>query len=80
VRRGLTHPRSLHDASVRNATVGHIYDVVLRGRGAMPSYAAQIPVHDRWAIVAYVRALQFSQSARIEDATPSEKRKLEEEP
>jgi len=79
VRRGFTRPPSLHTDKLRQAPVGHLYDVVRRGLGAMPSYAAQIPVADRWAIVAYVRALQFSQNARLEDVPPFERRSLERE-
>jgi hypothetical protein len=45
--------------------VGHIFDVVTNGFGAMPDYAEQIPVRDRWAIVGYVRVLQYSQSPEL---------------
>lgn len=67
VRRGFRKPPSLHDDKNRALKVGHIYDVIYRGLGAMPAYRTQIDVEDRWAIVAYVRALQRSQNARIED-------------
>src|SRR5690242_2769498 len=68
VRRGYTRPPSLHDPKLREATVGHFVDVMTNGWGAMPSYASQIPAGDRWAIAAYVRALQRSQHATIADA------------
>ena len=58
VRRGFKRPPSLHEERLRTAEQGYLFDVITRGFGVMPSYAAQIPVNDRWAIVAYVRALQ----------------------
>lgn len=62
VRRGFTKPPTYNDDRLRNAPVGHFYDVITNGQGRMSSYAAQIPVADRWAIVAYIRALQISQN------------------
>ncbi len=64
VRRGYRPPPSLHVERLRDAPVGHFYDVMTRGLGAMPDYAQQIPPEDRWAISAYVKALQLSQHAR----------------
>ncbi len=61
-RRGFTKPPTYHDDRLRNAPVGHFYDVITNGKGVMSGYAAQIPVVDRWAIVAYIRALQVSQN------------------
>lgn len=61
VRRGFRRAASYHDDRLRQAPVGHFFDVITNGWGAMPSYAPQIPVQDRWAIIAYVRALQLSQ-------------------
>ncbi len=61
VRRGFRRAASFHDERLRTAPVGHYFDAMTNGWGAMPSYARQIPVHDRWAIVAYIRALQISQ-------------------
>ena len=61
VERGYTQPPSYHIARLRNAPVGHLFRVITLGYGSMPSYAAQIPPRDRWAIVAYIRALQLSQ-------------------
>ncbi len=61
VRRGFRRAASFHDERLRAAPVGHYFDAMTNGWGAMPSYAPQIPVKDRWAIVAYIRALQISQ-------------------
>ncbi len=58
VRRGYTRPPSYHTEQLRGAPVGHFYDVITNGWGRMSGYAAQVPVGDRWAIVAYIRALQ----------------------
>lgn len=62
-RRGFNRPKpaSLHQDRLRQAPVGHFFDVITNGWGAMPPHAAQIPVEDRWKIIAYVRALQLSQ-------------------
>lgn len=62
VRRGFPAPPTYHDDRLRNAPVGHFFDVMTRGWGRMNSYAAQITPADRWAIVAYIRALQLSQN------------------
>jgi len=61
VRRGFRRAASFNDERLRQAPVGHYFDAITNGWGAMPSYAAQIPVQDRWAIVSYIRALQLSQ-------------------
>lgn len=60
VRRGFRRPPSYYEQRLREAPVGHFFDVVTNGWGAMPSYAAQVPVQDRWAIIAYIRALQLT--------------------
>jgi mono/diheme cytochrome c family protein len=70
VRRGYRQPRSFHDDRLRAQPVGYFYDVITNGFGAMPDYAAQVGVRDRWAIVAYVRALQLSQHATLADVPP----------
>ncbi len=62
VRRGFRRAASFNDDRLRQAPVGHFFDAITNGWGAMPPYASQIPVQDRWAIVAYIRALQASQS------------------
>ena len=63
VQRGYRRPPSYHIDRLRQAPLGHFFDVITNGFGAMPDYSSQIPVRDRWAIVAYIRALQFSQDA-----------------
>jgi mono/diheme cytochrome c family protein len=63
VRRGYRRAASFNDDRLRQAPVGHFFDAITNGWGAMPSYAPQIPVQDRWAIVAYIRALQLSQQS-----------------
>jgi hypothetical protein len=73
VRRGFRAPPSYHDARLRAAPVGYFFDVMTNGFGAMQDYASQIPVVDRWAIAAYIRALQFSQRATVDDV-PAERR------
>ena len=70
VRRGYRRPPSLHVDRLRQAPPGHMFDVMTNGFGAMPDYAAQIPVRDRWAIAAYLRALQLSQSTASAQLTP----------
>ncbi|HET6853754.1 MAG TPA: cytochrome c [Pyrinomonadaceae bacterium] len=62
VRRGFRRAASFNDDRLRKAPVGHFFDAMTNGWGAMPPYASQIPVQDRWAIIAYIRALQASQS------------------
>jgi mono/diheme cytochrome c family protein len=61
VRRGFRRAASFNDDRLRQAPVGHFFDAMTNGWGAMPSYASQIPVQDRWAIITYIRALQLSQ-------------------
>jgi hypothetical protein len=65
--RGMKHPPSYHEERLRQVSNGYIYDVIANGFGAMLGYSAQIPPRDRWAIVAYVRALQLSRNARVAD-------------
>jgi hypothetical protein len=76
VRRGYRPPPSLHIERLRAAPPGHFFDVISHGFGAMPDYAGQIPPHDRWAIAAYIRALQLSQNAAIGDVPEPERRAL----
>ena len=61
VRRGFRRPPSYHEERLRQAPVGYFFRVMTEGFGAMPPYRAQVPVQDRWAIAAYIRALQLSQ-------------------
>lgn len=63
VQRGFPAPPSLHEERLRQAPVGYIFTVITNGHGIMPSYSKQIAAEDRWAIIAYVRALQLSQHA-----------------
>ena len=71
VRRGFRRAASFNDDRLRQAPVGHFFDAITNGWGAMPPYAAQIPVQDRWAIIAYIRALQLSQQNPQAAASPS---------
>jgi mono/diheme cytochrome c family protein len=80
VQRGFIPPPSFHTDALRQAPVGHIFDVATNGLGAMPSYAAQVPVRDRWAIVAYIRALQLSQHADASQLPIDLRRQLEAQP
>ena len=73
VRRGFRKPPSYHLDRLRQAAPGYIYDVITNGFGAMPDYAAQIAPQDRWNIVAYVRALQFSHNATMDDVPPDKR-------
>jgi mono/diheme cytochrome c family protein len=61
VERGYTPPPDFHIERLRNVPVGHIFDVITNGYGSMPEYKQQVPPRDRWAIAAYIRALQLSQ-------------------
>jgi cytochrome c553 len=63
VQRGFKRPSSYHVDRLRQIPIGYYYDVIANGFGAMSDYAAQVPVEDRWAIAAYIRALQLSQHA-----------------
>ncbi|HWT02253.1 MAG TPA: cytochrome c [Pyrinomonadaceae bacterium] len=71
VRRGYRRPPSYHEDRLRQARVGYFFRVMTEGFGAMPPYRSQIPVQDRWAIAAYVRALQLSQMNPQTVSTPS---------
>lgn len=76
VQRGYRRPPSFHVDRLRDAPPGHVYDVITNGFGAMPDYAAQIPVRDRWAIAAYMRALQLSQNATAAELSPEAQGRL----
>jgi mono/diheme cytochrome c family protein len=77
VQRGFPAPPSLHEKRLRDAPVGHFFDVIKNGYGVMYSYASRVAPEDRWAIAAYIRALQLSQHA-----TPAEadRKQLEAQP
>jgi len=76
VQRGYKRPPSFHSDRLRNAPLGHFFDVISNGFGAMPDYAAQIRPEDRWAIAAYIRALQLSQNATEADVPAQDRAKL----
>jgi mono/diheme cytochrome c family protein len=67
VERGYSPPPTFHSDRVRSFPDGHIFDVITNGIRNMPPYGPQIPASDRWAIVAYFRALQRSQNATVND-------------
>jgi cytochrome c553 len=77
VRRGFSRPPSYHIDRLRAAPLGHFFDVMTNGYGAMPRYDAQISVNDRWAIAAYIRALQLSRDATLNDVPPDKRQELE---
>ena len=74
--RGYRRPPSFHTEPLRKATSGHFFDVMTNGFGAMPPYRSQVSPQDRWAIAAYIRALQLSQSGTINDVPAAERVKL----
>jgi Cytochrome C oxidase, cbb3-type, subunit III len=78
VQRGFPKPPSFHADSVRTEPAGFYFDVISNGFGRMYSYAPSVPVHDRWAIVAYIRALQLSWMVPISEVPDSVRTKLEE--
>ncbi len=78
VERGFRRPPSYHIDRLRQAPVGHFYDVISNGFGAMPSYASRVEPHDRWAIVAYIRVLQRSQNARLADVPQDQRDQIAE--
>ncbi len=77
VRRGYRRPPTFHQDRLRDAPVGHFFDVITAGFGAMPDYAAQVRPEDRWAIIAYVRALQLSEHATASDVPADHRADLE---
>jgi mono/diheme cytochrome c family protein len=79
VQRGYKKPPSLHDDRLRQAPHGYLYQTITNGFGVMPSYAAQMHERDRWAVVAYLRALQLSQYGLTGDVPAEDLRRLEEE-
>lgn len=77
VQRGFPPPPTLHGARLRNAPLRYYVDVMTDGYGVMYSYRDRVPVKDRWAIAAYIKALQLSQHASLEDLTPVQRSVLE---
>ena len=80
VRRGYRHPPTFHQDRLRDSPHGHFFDVITNGFGAMPDYATQIKPEDRWAIIAYLRALQVSQHAALADVPPDRRPSLDQPP
>lgn len=76
VRRGFPAPPSLHDPRLRLAPAGRLFDVITRGSGKMYPAGYRVAVGDRWAIVAYLRALQLSQHATLADVPAAEREEL----
>ena len=76
VRRGYRQPPSFHIDRLQNAPLGHFFDTITNGFGAMPDYRAQIAPRDRWAIAAYVRALQLSQYYSAAELTEEERKQM----
>ena len=78
VQRGFPRPASFHDGRMRASDDQHIIDAIVRGYGAMYAFADRVQPRDRWAIVAYIRALQLSQHAALDDVPADERSKLEQ--
>jgi mono/diheme cytochrome c family protein len=78
VQRGYVQPPSFHSASIRSKPLAHYVRVMTGGWGAMPSYAAQIQLQDRWLIAVYLRVLQESRSVPVATLSEGARRKLEE--
>jgi Cytochrome C oxidase, cbb3-type, subunit III len=78
VQRGFTKARSFHLPELRDAPAGHFFDVMTNGFGAMPSYAHAVAPRDRWAIAAYIRALQLSRHAPVAELAAEDREKLQE--
>jgi cytochrome c5 len=76
VARGFPRPQSLHDDRLRQAADQHLFDVITNGYGVMYAHGDRIPPGDRWAIVAYIRALQLSQHATLDDVPTAERERL----
>jgi len=76
VRRGFSPPPSLHIERLRQAPLGHFFEVMTNGYGTMPKYSTQISTQDRWAIAAYIRALQLSQHATLADVPDEVRQRL----
>ncbi|MDH3745766.1 MAG: c-type cytochrome [Acidobacteriota bacterium] len=77
VRRGFKQPESFHQNRLREVPVGYFFEIMTNGFGQMSGYASQVPVGDRWAIAAYVRALQLSRNISVAELTPADLKMLE---
>jgi mono/diheme cytochrome c family protein len=80
VQRGFRRPPSYYEERLRNAPVGYLFEVMTNGFGAMQDYSAQVPVADRWAIAAYVRALQLSRSGTLNEVPADVREELDRSP
>jgi hypothetical protein len=80
VLRGMKRPETFHSQRLKEAPLGHWFDVMTRGFGAMYDYSDRIPPRDRWAIAAHVRVLQRASDARLADVPAAERARLEQEP
>jgi hypothetical protein len=80
VQRGFPQPPSYHIQRLRDAPAGHFYEVITNGFGAMYSYAARVEPADRWRIAAYIRVLQLSRNATIQDVPESARQNLSQLP
>jgi mono/diheme cytochrome c family protein len=77
VRRGMRQPPSYHDLKLRQAPVGHFFDVMTKGFGVMYDFSYQLTPQDRWLVAAYIRALQLSQNAPAAELSPADRHRLE---
>jgi hypothetical protein len=80
VQRGFRQPPSYYEERLVNAPVGYLFDVMTNGFGAMQDYAAQVPPADRWAIAAYIRALQFSRRCTTAEVPADRREELDRSP
>jgi mono/diheme cytochrome c family protein len=80
VQRGFRQPPSYHEARLVDAPPGYIFDVITNGFGAMQDYSSSVSVSDRWAIAAYIKALQLSRGATIDDVPAERRAELEAQP
>ena len=80
VRRGFRQAANYHSDKLLKAPVGHFFDVMTNGFGAMPSYASRVEPDDRWRIAAYIRVLQFSENASLNDVPADQRTQLEATP
>jgi mono/diheme cytochrome c family protein len=77
VQRGFPQPPSFHSERLRNAPVGHFFQVITHGYGVMYPFGSRIAPEDRWAIISYIRALQLSQNASADQIEPIDQTQLE---
>ena len=80
VQRGFPHPPSFHTDRLRAAPVGHFFGVMTNGFGRMYSYSDRVDVGDRWRIAAYIRVLQLSRNATVDDVPEADRSKLADQP